>query len=116
MHDRLHMDREDIGPGLGEFRQKVIGPLDHQVDVQRKGGAAAHRLHDGRADGQVGDEMAVHDIHMDIIGAGLFHGPDLFAEAGEVGGKNGRGDLHCLFAVLKCANFYRRERRERREY
>jgi hypothetical protein len=38
--------------------------------------------------------MAVHDIHMDIIGPGLFQGPDLIAEAAEIGGKNGRGDLH----------------------
>jgi hypothetical protein len=31
---------------------------------------------------------------MDIVGSGLFRGPDFFAETAKIGGKNGGGNLH----------------------
>ena len=34
--------------------------------------------------------MAVHDVDMDDVGAGLHDGADLLAELGEIAGENGR--------------------------
>ena len=50
------------------------------------------RLHHRRADGEVGHEMAVHDVDVDPVGAGLVDRADFLAELGEVGGQDRRGD------------------------
>ena len=36
--------------------------------------------------------MAVHDVNMDPVGAGGVNRPDFFAELGEIGGEDRRGD------------------------
>jgi hypothetical protein len=38
--------------------------------------------------------MAVHDVHVDHLGSGLFHAPDIFAEAHEIGREDGWNDLN----------------------
>ena len=45
-----------------------------------------------RPDGEIGHVVIVHDIEMDEIGAGMQHGIDFLAQAGEVGGQDGGGD------------------------
>ena len=50
------------------------------------------RLHDVRADGDVGHEMAVHHVDMDPVGAGVIDRAHLFAQPGKIGGQNGWGD------------------------
>ena len=45
-------------------------------------------LHDRRADREIGHEMAVHDIHMDKIGASVRDGFDLVTEPREIGRQN----------------------------
>ena len=65
---------------------------DHQVDVERLLRVRADGAHDRRADGDVGHEVAVHDVDVDPVGAGGIDGADLLAERGEVGGENRRGD------------------------
>ena len=52
------------------------------------------RLHHRRADGDVGDEVAVHHVHVNQIGAAALDGGDVAPERGEVGGQNRRRDLH----------------------
>ena len=44
--------------------------------------------------GQVGHEMAVHDVDVDPVGAGLVDRTHFLAEAGEIGGQDGGGDDH----------------------
>ena len=56
------------------------------------GGVRPERLHHPRADGDVGDEMAVHHVDVDPVGAGLVDRADLLAEPGEVGGQDRRGN------------------------
>jgi hypothetical protein len=43
-----------------------------------------HRLDDVGAEGNVGDEMSVHHVEMDPVGAGRIDGADLFAQFGEI--------------------------------
>src|SRR3546814_6953261 len=63
------------------------------MDVQGLGRMRTKRLHHGRADGNIGDEMTVHDIDMDPIAPGLINGANFLAQAREISGENGRGNL-----------------------
>ena len=44
-------------------------------------------------EGEVGHELAVHDVPLDAVDAGLLERAELVAQLGEVGGEHGRGDL-----------------------
>jgi hypothetical protein len=90
------MDGDRIRPRLGEVGEERIDRGDHQVDVERLGGVRPQRLHHRRPDGQVGDEMAVHDIDVDPVRPRLVDRADLLAEPGEIGRKDGRGDADGL--------------------
>ena len=79
-------------PALGEGLKIGIARRDHQVHVEHLFRVAANRLHHIRADGDVGNEMAVHDVDMDPVGAGGVNRPDFLAELGEIGGEDRRGD------------------------
>jgi hypothetical protein len=55
------------------------------MHVERLGGERADRRDDPRAERDVGDEMPVHHVEMDPVGAGLVDGAHLVAEPGEIG-------------------------------
>ena len=79
-------------PGFGEGVEERIDRRDHQVNVERLLGVRPKRLHDTGADGEVGHEMAVHDVDVDPVGPGLIDRAHFLAEPGEVGGEDGGGD------------------------
>ena len=83
---------DDVGAGLCEGFEIRIARRDHQVHIERLFGVAADRLHHIRADGDVGNEMAVHDVDMDPVGAGGIDRAHFLAELGEIGGEDRRGD------------------------
>jgi hypothetical protein len=56
-------------------------------------GTVACRGDDVGAEGQVGDELAVHHVKLDEVHARFLQRRDLLAEAGEVGRQHGRCDL-----------------------
>jgi hypothetical protein len=89
----LDVDRERIAARLHEPLEVEIGVRDHQVEVQRQSRALADRLDDGEADRDVGDEVAVHHVHVELVGAPRLDARDLVGEDGVVGGEDGRGDL-----------------------
>ena len=80
------MHADHIRPRVGEGRNILIGVLDHEVAVEGQVGAPTQGRHNSWTDGDVGDEMTVHDIQVDDIRTCLFHRLDLFAEAAEIGG------------------------------
>ena len=54
---------------------------------------------------QVGHVVVIHHIEMDDIGARFEHGLDLPAQAGEIGGKDGRRDAGAFHGpILKAAH------------
>ena len=82
-------------PAFAKFGDLLLGPLDHQVDVDEAADVVdlvGERLDDGRAHAQRRDEVAVHHVDVDRPRAGVEHGGDLLAEAGEVGGEDRGGD------------------------
>ena len=78
------------GASPGEGFDEVVGIFDHQVTIERDvADGFAQRGDHRRADGDVGDEMAVHDVDMEDGAAGVDGGLGLDAELGEVGGEDG---------------------------
>ena len=51
----------------------MIGMLDHKMDVERKTCLACARRDDLWTEGNVIDEMPIHDVAVNPIGAGGLH-------------------------------------------
>ena len=88
----IGMDGDDVGAGFGEGIEKAIDRRNHEVDVERLLGVRAQRFDHRRADGEIGDEMAVHHVDVQPVGAGFVHRADLLAELREVSGQDRRGE------------------------
>jgi glycine C-acetyltransferase len=109
MRSGFGMEGQDIGPRLGEFRDVLIDRRDHQMAVEGLVAVRAKRLHHHRADGDVGHEMPVHDIDVDVIRAGSIDRLHLRAQPGEIGRQNRGRDAGRLLhpgritsAALRC--------------
>jgi hypothetical protein len=70
----------------------MIGMLDHEMDVERKRRVFSHGRDDGGAKGNVIDEVAVHNVKMEPICAGLCGAMDLGLKLREIRGEDGRSD------------------------
>jgi hypothetical protein len=86
------MDRDDIRAGVCEGCDKGVAGRNHQMTVEHLGRRGPDCLDDGRAERDVGNEVAIHHIKMDPIGAGRIHVADFRAKPGEVGREDRRGD------------------------
>ncbi len=103
MRPGLHMHDDVVGAGLGEGFQIGIAGRDHQVHVERFPGVRPQGLHHVGTDADIGHEMAVHDVHMDPVGAGRIHRAHLFAELGEIGGQyGGRDEKRAVHRIPSC--------------
>jgi hypothetical protein len=70
----------------------MIRMLDHEMDIERELGVFADSRDDRGPEGNIIDEMAIHDVEMEPIGARFFDQVDLRFKMREIGGENGRGD------------------------
>ena len=70
----------------------MIRMLDHEMDVERKLGVLSHGRDHGGTEGNIVHEMAIHDVEMQPIGAGIFGAMDLGFETREVRGEDGWSD------------------------
>jgi hypothetical protein len=77
---RLDMNRDRVCAGFDKTRDVMIGMLDHQVHIEWQFGLLAHKIDNRRAEGNVVDEMAVHDVAVNPIGACFFGGADLISQ------------------------------------
>lgn len=66
------------------------------MDIQHGVGGAAQRLDDRRADGDIRDEVAVHDVDMHVFCARIDRSLDVARKVCKVRRQNGRGkfDFH----------------------
>src|SRR5208283_2123465 len=92
--DGLLVHRNPIGPCFGKCRNEFVGILDHQMTIERRLGNLPQRLHYRRTEGEIGDEMSIHNVDMDDAGATFLGGAYLLAETGEVRRKNRRCKLN----------------------
>ena len=56
--------------GLGVAGRPALRVLDHEVAVERHRADRLHRLHDRQPEGQVRDEVGVHDVEVQPVGVG----------------------------------------------
>ena len=92
MRAGLGMHRDVIAAGFGERLEIGVAGRDHQMRVKDLLGVRAHRLDDVGAVGNVRNEMAVHHVEMDPVGAGGIDRADLFAKPGEIRRQDRRRD------------------------
>jgi hypothetical protein len=88
----LRVERDDVGARVGKILHILVDRRNHQMDVERLCAVRAQRLHHGRADGDVGHEMAVHHIDMDPVAACFVDRANFFTQTREIGGQDRRGD------------------------
>ena len=79
---------------VDEGVEVAVGVLDHEVDVEGQRRGPAQRLHDGRAQGDVGDEVPVHHVHVQDARPAAGGGGHLLGQAREVGGQDRGGEDH----------------------
>src|ERR1700733_2987825 len=84
MDTGLVMDADPVGASLGEGGDEVVRILDHEVAIERQFCDSTQRLHDGRAERDVGDEVAVHHIDGNGRPAAALACSHLFREPCEV--------------------------------
>ena len=92
--NRFLMNRNPVDPGVCKNRNKLVGILDHQMTIERNVHRLAQGCDHGRADGDVGDEVTVHDINMEEGRTASHRGIGIFCQAGEISRQNGRRYLN----------------------
>ena len=94
----FRMDADQACAGFGKIGDDAVDRLDHQVDIDWCGNAViAQGLAYQRPDGQIGDVVIVHDIKVHPVSTRLQREAGVFAQAGEIGGQDGRGNHQRLF-------------------
>jgi hypothetical protein len=83
-----------IGAGFRKRFQENFRLGTHEMDVEEHFGQWTDGLHDGRAEGDVLDEMAVHDVEVQPVGRRSIGAPGFFFQAPEIGGEQRRRNIH----------------------
>jgi len=60
----FEVHRHPVRTGISKRWNVIIRVLDHQVTIEREFGGLAERPHQLRAEGDVGDKMPVHHVHV----------------------------------------------------
>src|SRR5205807_7387539 len=79
----------------------MIGVLDHEMDVERQICELANNRDDSRSEGNVIDEMSIHDVAMNPIGPGLLNPVHFIGQSGKIGGQDGGRDQDPMHGVME---------------
>ena len=85
----LDVDGDHVSASGGKVGDEFVGVLDHEVAIERQFGDGADGFDDRRTEGDVGNEVAVHDVDVDDGAARRGGKGDLVGEVREVGGEDG---------------------------
>jgi len=56
------MHRDPVRTGLHEVGDELVGVLDHEMTIERQAGDFPQRSYDRRPDGEIRNEMAIHNV------------------------------------------------------
>lgn len=101
----LDVDGNEVGPGFDEAGQVVIGPGNHEVDVEKDVVGGVDGGDHGRAEGNVVHEVPIHDVEVHPIGSGVDGTGSFLRDSTEIGGEERGGDD----AVLVSARDHKEE-------
>ena len=93
IHSPFLMDQERIRAGVGKGLQVQVGIFNHQMNFERQAADGPKGLDHRWTNRDIGDEMAVHDVDMDPIGARLLGCGHLLSQPRKIGRQNGWSDL-----------------------
>ena len=79
---------ERVRTGLGEGFEKLVGVVDHEMHFEGQPRDGPQPLDDDRAEGQVGNEVAVHYVDVNSVGPPLLRLAHLLCQAGHIGREN----------------------------
>ena len=79
----FNLNGNQEGPGFGKIRNKPVRIFNHQMNIYGQVGYLPDRFHHHRTHRDVGHKMAVHDIHMEPVGAGGLNRFDFFSQPGK---------------------------------
>ena len=91
--DGFHMENNGARPRLNVGVDPLLRVLNHEMDIQVLVRHRSYGLQHRSAEGQVGNEVAIHDVDMQPICIG--YSLNLAVEASEVSSENGRGNNWC---------------------
>lgn len=83
---------DHVGTGVGVPIDGLVGVRHHEVRIDRHVGGALDGLKDVNAKGQVAGKVAVHNVKVNVVGAGDL--VELSLEVGHIGRKDGRSDFN----------------------
>ena len=86
------VDIHDFRAERLDFCNEFLRLHNHQMHVQRFAGVLSHCLHDGKAERDVGNEDAVHDVQMKPVAVAFVHHVEVALQIAEVGGEKGGSD------------------------
>lgn len=86
------MHGDHIGHRVGVPINGLVGVRHHQVRVDRHAGGALDGLEDVNAKGEVAGKVTVHNVKVNVVGAGDL--VEVALEVGHIGRKNRRSDFN----------------------
>jgi hypothetical protein len=87
----LVVEGHDIRPGRQVLRNHLVGIRNHEMGVDRRLGGRLHGSQNTRAKGEVGHEVSIHGIEVNIARA--VDGAELVREVPQVSREDGGCDL-----------------------
>jgi len=87
---RLLVDDDCIRAGFGEPLDEIFRRLDHEVGLDGQARQWPQAFDGQRAESNIGNEAAVHHVHLESVDAGSLHRQNLFAQTHEIRRKYGR--------------------------
>ena len=85
-----------LGASAGEVGHERIDRRDHQMHVEGQRRVRPQCFHHARPDGEIRHEVPIHDVNMEVIGAGSGDRAHFLAEPREIGRQDRRRDPDCL--------------------
>ena len=82
---RLDMEHNKIGTGIAKCLCVSDRLIDHQMNIKEHLGHFPHRLQNGNADRDIGNEKSVHNVKMNIFRTGRTYIFNLDAEFRKIG-------------------------------
>lgn len=89
---RLKMEREQICTSCSKVVDPPLGLRHHAVAVEKAGGVPSQRFDDRCADGEIRNEMTVHAIDVQPVGATFDHFATICAQIAEIRAQNRRAN------------------------
>jgi hypothetical protein len=85
MWTRLAVDDQPVCTSVAELTKVILGLLDHHVDFQREPSVRSNSFNYRRTKRYGWDELAVHDVDVNAVGASLLRLSHLLAQSRKIG-------------------------------